>query len=299
MRTAIFESLCANDIIGFQTRRFAENFLQGCLRFLPGVTVDWVEMALTYQGHRALAKAYPISIDVDGLKRTMRSAQVRRLIERLRPFCGEKTIVRVDRVEPSKNIIRGLKAFDLLLRRHREYRGKVKMLTFLVPSRTALREYRHYTHEVMRQIEEVNLRHGTLQWKPVELFYENNYAQALAGMSLYDVLLVNPIIDGMNLVSKEGPTVNTRDGVLILSEGAGSYEQLRAGALGVAATDLEETMQALHTALTMPAEERAALAACLREAVAAEDLGRWLFWQLQDLAGLLQGRPVDGTAALT
>src|SRR5690606_7865900 len=113
---------------------------------------------------------------------------------------------------------------------------------------------------------------------------ENNYAQALAGMSLYDVLLVNPIIDGMNLVSKEGPTVNTRDGVLILSEGAGSYDQLRDGALAVTATDLEGTVRALHQALTMPAGERARLATSLREAVAAEDLGRWLFWQLQDLA---------------
>jgi trehalose 6-phosphate synthase len=288
MRTAIFAGLCANDIVGFQTPRFAENFMQGCRMFLPDAQVAWEERTTTFRGHRTLARSYPISIDTNALQHTMRTALVRRHVERLRAYCGEQTVVRVERVEPSKNILRGFKALDLLLRRHREHRGRVKMLAFLVPSRTSIREYKRYTHEVMRHIEEVNLRHATPEWRPIELFYENNYAQALAGMSLYDVLLVNPIIDGMNLVAKEGPTVNTRDGVLILSEGAGAYEQLQGGALPVAATDVEGTVIALHMALTMPAEERARRAAYLRARVAEEDLTHWLLWQLRDLESLLQ-----------
>jgi trehalose 6-phosphate synthase len=206
--------------------------------------------------------------------------------ERLRPFLGEQTIVRVDRSEPSKNIIRGLRAWELLLERYPDLRGKVNFLQFLVPSRSELGVYQTYTDEIFELIESINDHFGNVEWQPVRVFYEENYPQAIAGMSLYDVLLVNPIIDGMNLVSKEGPLVNERDGVLVLSELAGSYEQLAEYALPVAPTDLEGTVRALYWALTMPPDERRRRADALRQIIQDEDITFWLERQFRDLMAL-------------
>ncbi|MCH7802330.1 MAG: trehalose-6-phosphate synthase, partial [Chloroflexi bacterium] len=205
---------------------------------------------------------------------------------KIKPLCLEKTIVRVDRMEPSKNIVRGFKAYDLLLERHPELHGEVTFLAFLVPSRTHVRQYQRYAEEVEQQVQAVNATYGTKDWTPIHTFYENNYTQAMAGMRLYDVLMVNAVIDGMNLVAKEGPIVNKRGGVLILSESIGAYDQLREGALAVGPTDIEGTMQALYDALVMPAEEREVRAAILADAIEREDVTHWLKTQVEDLVAL-------------
>lgn len=203
--------------------------------------------------------------------------------------------MRVDRVEPSKNIIRGFRAFDMLLERYPQFRGKVKFIAFLVPTRTRLKVYQRYTQEVTEMIEAINNKYGTEEWHPIDYFYENNYVQAIAGMCLYDVLLVNSVVDGMNLVAKEGPTVNNRDGVLILSEAVGACEQLGRNALTVAATDLEGTTQALYTALTMPVDERSQRAAELKRSIEEQDVTDWLFHLLEDAVNLVEKRSETST----
>ena len=202
----------------------------------------------------------------------------------------EQTIVRVDRAEPSKNILRGFRAFDMLLERYPQFLGKVKFIAFLVPTRTHLKQYQRYMQEVTQLIEDINNKYGNEDWHPIDFFYENNYIQAMAGMRAYDVLLVNAVIDGMNLVAKEGPTVNNRDGVLVLSETIGACEQLGENALTVAPTDLEGTTQALYKALTMPLGERSERAAKLKKSIEEEDIANWLLHLLEDAINLVQQR---------
>jgi trehalose 6-phosphate synthase len=168
----------------------------------------------------------------------------------------------------------------------------VKFLAFLVPSRTSIPEYRAYTKEVFAQVEEINARHARSGWTPITVFHEHNRLQALVAMSLYDVLLVNPLRDGMNLVSKEGPVVNQRDGVLVLSVSTGSYAELRDGVLSVRPEDITGTAEALHTALSLPPVERRERAMRLRQAVLRHDLDRWLRLQLEDLNAVQQGEPL-------
>ncbi|MEA2086405.1 MAG: trehalose-6-phosphate synthase, partial [Chloroflexota bacterium] len=171
-----------------------------------------------------------------------------------------------------------------------QFEGKVKLLAFLVPTRTHLRQYQRYTQDVFQQIEAINNKYQTADWHPVDFFYENNYLQAIAAMCLYDVLLVNAVIDGMNLVAKEGPTVNDRDGVLVLSEAVGAWEQLGQNTLTVAPADVEGTVQALYTALTMPADERHRRAAELKRSIEEEDITGWLLHLLEDTVSLLSQR---------
>ena len=168
---------------------------------------------------------------------------------------GEKPIVRIDRVEPSKNIVRGFRAYKLMLQRYPELIGKVRFLAFLVPSRTHIKQYQRYLEEVDSIISEINQTFGNQDWQPISVFYENNYTQAIAAMKFYDVLMVNSTIDGMNLVAKEGPAVNTRNGLLILSETTGAHPQLRDGVISVSATDIEGTSQALYRGITATMSE--------------------------------------------
>jgi len=289
MRKTIHQDILAADIVGLQTKSDVLNFLHCCESMLKGAIIDFQQRHVTYRGHTTAICAYPISVDAPGLLEFAGSAEVQRYKEEIGARLGAQTIVRVDRAEPSKNVVRGLRAFELLLERYPEYRGRVTLLQFLVPSRSELGVYQTYTDEVFEAVDSINDEYGDGDWQPVQVFYENNYAQAIAGMCLYDVLFVNPVIDGMNLVSKEGPLVNERDGVLVLSELAGSYEQLSAYALGVTPTDLEGTVRALRGALTMAPDQRRLRAAALKRLIQEEDITFWLERQLRDLLAVTKG----------
>ncbi len=290
MRQAIFRSLCATDIVGLQTMRDVRNFLLCCESSIEEAEVDYTKHTIRTEGRLVRVKVYPISIDVRGLRKLVSSSRLKEYEEKLRPLWGKQTIVRVDRAEPSKNIIRGFRAFDKLLERHPEFRGKVRFIAFLVPTRSHLRLYQRYMQEITQLVEIINSKYATEEWYPIDFFYENNYVQAIAGMRLYDALLVNAVIDGMNLVAKEGPTVNNQDGVLILSETVGACEQLGQNALTVSPADIEGTTQALYTALTMPLEERKKRAAALKKSIEDADITDWLLNLLSDAVNLVEER---------
>jgi trehalose 6-phosphate synthase len=189
---------------------------------------------------------------------------------------GRRLIVRSDRLEPSKNIVRGMLAFEELLVARPEWRGEAVHVVLSYPSRQGLAEYLAYGADVEHTAERINHTHGTAGWTPIMLSVRDDYARSLAALSISDVLLVNPVRDGLNLVAKEGPLLNRADGVLVLSSEAGAYEELAgAGAVGINPFDISGTADALHRALRMPAEERARRASTLRTAVLARTSAQW------------------------
>lgn len=283
----ICSALCATDLLGFQTPQDRRSFLDTVEEFLPDSDVDHKDMSVVRQGHRTRVKVYPLSINVEEVRKIASSPRAIEYETKLAPLCQTSTIMRIDRAEPNKNIVRGFKAFELLLTRHPDLVGKVNFLAFLVPSRTHIRQYQRYMDEIQQVINQINNNFGNEEWKPVHAFIENNYTQAIAGMKLYDALLVNTLIEGMNLVAKEGPVVNTKDGILVLSESSGVHNQLSGASLSVSPTDIEGTMNALYEAITMAPEARKQRASQLASAVLREDITHWLNSQLQDVAELL------------
>ena len=283
----ICESLCATDLLGFQTIGDVRCFLDTVEEFVPDVTVDRTSHTVARNGRTTSVKVYPISINVEEVQRIANTPRALDYENRLSADTGDVTIVRIDRAEPNKNIVRGFRAYELMLTRYPELKGKVKFLAFLVPSRTHIRQYQRYMDEIQQVIQQINNNHGTDDWQPIVPFIENNYTQAIAGMKLYDVLLVNTIIEGMNLVAKEGPVVNNRYGVLVLSHSSGVYHQLADGAISVSPTDIEGTMEALHQAITMSAEDRKDRAARMLNSVCREDINHWLYQQMHDISGIL------------
>jgi trehalose 6-phosphate synthase len=281
---SICRGLLGNDSLVFQTDASVDNFLSTCAVYLGDeVRIGTAPAEITYQGRTISLWDNPISVDALGLRAEVRTPEARSHKERLADQLGERTIMRVDRLDPSKNIAGGFEAFERLLEKHPEWIGRAKFLAFLVPSRTSIPEYHTYTDRVFGIIDRINQRFGRDGWRPVSLFYEQNRTQALAAMTMYDVLLVNSLIDGMNLVSKEGPVVNEREGVLVLSETAGSFEELKHGAIAVRPMDTEGTADALHQALSMPAAERGERAARVRKAIESHQLNDWLRLQVKDL----------------
>ncbi len=283
----ICRSLCNTDLLGFQTINDVRCFLDTAEEFIPDAIVDRINNTVSQNGQITSVKAYPISINVEEVQRIANSQRALDYETRLSADTGEVTIVRIDRAEPNKNVVRGFRAYELLLTRHPELIGRVKFLAFLVPSRTHIRQYQRYMDEIQQLIQQINSKFGTPSWQPIVPFIENNYTQAIAGMKLYDVLLVNTIIEGTNLVAKEGPVVNTRDGVLVLSNSSGVYRQLAGNVLSVSPTDVEGTMEALHQAINMSAEERQEMASNLLDSICREDINHWIYRQMRDISNIL------------
>lgn len=285
MRNAIFQGLLGNDIVGFQTPRDVSHFLAGCEELL-GLRVDYQEQAVLYRGRVVWVRSYPISIDVDAMERLSSSAAVRSEEQRLRDWGFEKLIVRVDRTDPSKNVLRGFLAFERLLASHPELASRVQFWAFLQPSRQDVAVYREYLRLVKQTAERINARLATPGWVPIRLELGENIHRAVAAYRNYDVLLVNPIYDGMNLVAKEGALLNRRNGVLVLSENAGACHELGEHAMVVNPFDIEAGADALYRALFLPEEARARLSQQLRDSVRASEISGWILHQMEDISDL-------------
>src|SRR5919201_550185 len=282
LRRSIHEGVLANDILGFHTHRWRRNFLRACEDIL-GADVDHHASVVSYDGRRTLVTNHPIGVDpveFDELKGDPRVLDEERSIVERRP---EFLVLRVDRTDPSKNVVRGFRAFGLFLDMHPELHGRVTLLALLDPSRQDVPEYSEYLAAVQREARTVNDRFQHDGWVPIDLQIADNFAQSVAAYKQYDALLVNAVFDGLNLVSKEAQLVNTRDGVLLLSENAGSHEELGEWALTINPVDVYGQAQAIYEALTMPAEERRRRADALRAHIREHDLAEWLGAQLADL----------------
>ncbi len=282
IRQEIFAGLLANDIIGFHTRSYRRNFLQ-CCRDLMDLDVDFELGLVRWQGREVWVRAYPLPIDHRAALQVARSERVeefeRELLRRRRDFL----ILRVDRADLSKNVLRGFSAFDLFLDQHPEFRERITFVAQLMPSRTDVPEYAEYLERIEALVAVVNHRHGTPDWMPIQLKLRDDLEEAMAAYKHYDVLLVNAMFDGMNLVAKEGPIVNERAGVSILSENTGAHEELGEYALSVNPFDIQELADSIHAALDMPPQERSRRARGLVEIVTSRDPGDWIDEQLADI----------------
>lgn len=296
MRDAIIDGLLANDVVGFQTNRDVRNFLSSCEELL-GLRVDHRERAVLHRGRVSWIRAYPVSVDVDALHRLASSREVvaeDALVATWRP---EKLIVRIDRTDPIKNIIRGFLAYEKMLKQHPELQGRVHFWAFLQPSRQDVMAYTDYVACIRSTASRINAELGRPGWEPIRLELRESLKRAIAAYRSFDVLLVNSIYDGMNLVSKEGMLLNQRDGVLVLSENAGAHEDFGRHAVSVNPFDVGATADALYRGLTMPMGERREKSAAIREKVCREDIQRWLVCQLEDIRELTPRRAYRSTDA--
>ncbi|WP_320784396.1 trehalose-6-phosphate synthase [Streptomyces sp. CRN 30] len=270
----VLRGMLGADRLGFLTHRWADAFTACCDALVGGLGSTEVGV-------------HGLGADAEFLRKRSRESDVDERMAALRGQIGEgrRTVVRVDRTELSKNIVRGLLAYRELLRRRPEWRERVVHVAFAYPSRQDLAVYREYTAEVRRVAESVNEEFGTPDWTPVVLHVEDDFARSLAAYRLADVALVNPIRDGMNLVAKEVPVVSDEGVALVLSREAGAFEELGEDAVVVNPYDVVGTADALHEALSLPDGERAERTKRLAAAATALPPARWFLDQLEALRG--------------
>jgi len=274
-REAVLDGLLGNDVVAFHTEGFARNFLLTCQELL-GLPVDLEAMTVRVGDREVAARHYPISIDVEAMRALAASPEVTEHAGQLRAaFCGgdRQLILRVDRTDPSKNIVRGFEAFATLLEDHPELVGRVSFLALLQPSRQDVPEYADYLAEIGAIVARVN----------AALRLVEDQALAVAAYTVCDVLMVNALADGMNLVAKEAVVVNTRESVLALSENTGAHQELGPFAVTLHPFDIQQQADALHEALTMGRDLRRARRQAAARVVEENDIAKWLSAQLNDL----------------
>src|SRR5215472_4157435 len=287
----VLEGILGADHAGFHAHRWADAFLDCCEAVL-GAEVDRVTRTVRHAGHATTVGVHALGVDAPQLQARAAADDVQAHVVALSGVAGgRKLIVRIDRTELSKNIVRGLAAYRELLITQPQWRGRVIHLAFAYPSRHDLPEYREYTASVQRIAREIVDEFGTEDWDPLVLQVNDDYPRSLAAYLLADVLLVNPVRDGMNLVAKEAPLLSDRACAVVLSREAGAAAELAQGALLVNPYDVSATAQALHEALSMDSAERNRRGALLAQASAACPPQQWLASQLSALEAAARAAP--------
>jgi trehalose 6-phosphate synthase len=274
------------DRAAFLTKRWAHAFTDCCARVLGASVIrDEGALTVTYQGRTTRIGVHGLGADADFLRERAHQPDVEVRIAALREAAGpgRKVIVRVDRTELSKNIVRGLLAFRELLAERPQWHERVVHIAFAYPSRQDLAVYRDYMDEVQRVAEAINDDFGRPGWQPVILHLKDDFARSLAAYRMADVALVNPIRDGMNLVAKEIPLLSQEGAALVLSREAGAYEELGDDSFVVNPYDVRATARALHEALSLPEGERMERTKRLAAAATALPPQQWFLDQLRAL----------------
>ena len=285
---AVLEGMLGADHVGFLSPRWAAAFIACCEELLgargEGTAAPGTHAAVTHSGRRTTVGVHALGVDADWLRARARRPDVEARRKSLQDQVGDhRLIVRIDRTELSKNIVRGLGSYRELLRAHPEWLGTVVHLALAYPSRHDLPEYREYTASVQRIASEISDEFGTADWQPLILEVGDDFARSLAGYRLAEVLVVNPLRDGMNLVAKEGPVLSDEGCALVLSEHAGAADELGAHALTVNPYDVSATAEAMHRALLMDPAERSARCTALAAAATRLPPRAWLAEQLDAL----------------
>lgn len=274
----LLRGLLAADAVGFLSARWARAFTECCHRLLGAEPVDG---GIRHDGRLVRVGVHGLGVDREELRARAAQPDVASRRAALRELVGDRRIIlRVDRTELSKNIVRGLAAYREFLRGYPQWRGRVVHLVYAYPSRHDLPEYREYTAAVQRLAREIEDEFANAEWTPLVLDVTDDYPRSLAAYGLADVLVVNPTRDGMNLVAKEGPVLSERGVALVLSREAGAADELGEAASLVNPYDVSETADAIHAALSMSDEERWRRSARLADAAGALPPRRWFADQL-------------------
>ncbi len=277
----ILRGMLGADLLGFHCERWAEAFLACCEAVLSASVAGG---EVSYEGRTTTVSVTPLGVDGFELRRRAEAADVASRMQLLsEQVGGRRLLLRIDRTELSKNIVRGLESYREMLRAHPEVHGEVVHLAFAYPSRHDLPEYREYTAAVQRIASDISEEFGRPGWEPVRLEVSDDFPRSLAAYAMADVLVVNPVRDGMNLVAKEGPVLSRRDLALVLSREAGAVAELGDDALVVNPYDVIQTSEAMWDALQMPADERSARCGRLAAASVAMPPSLWFTTQLDAL----------------
>jgi trehalose 6-phosphate synthase len=280
----VLEGLLGADLLGFHTLRWAKAFLDCCREVLdaPVTYSETGGTVIARDGRTVTIEVFPLGVDVAAMRDRAFQRDALARMRTLQQIVGDRAVItRVDRTELSKNILRGLMAYREFLRANPAWHNRVVHLAFAYPSRHDLPDYRAYTAEVKRLADEIDDEFGTDDWTPLKLEVADDFPGSLSAMRMADVLMVNPVRDGMNLVVKEGCVLSERDAIAVLSRQAGAADELGNDAVMINPFDVTGTAAAIRIALEMPEGEREIRAGRLRAASEGASPQEWFRAQIR------------------
>lgn len=281
-RKELLAGMLGADLLEFTSPRWSENFFACCAA--AGYKVDMEKRTILAGKQTARISELAVGVDAEELLSRIDSAEVAMHCSAIaQKFAGMSLIVRAERLDPSKNALRGLAAFELLLDSKPSLREKVSLFLHLYASRTELPEYLAYALQVVRKVAEINARFGTADWQPCTLDQSDSPSRGLAALMMADVVVVNSVVDAVNLVAKEVPVIGRKNPVLILSHTAGAADDLGEGAVLVNPFDAAELSDAMFASLNMSPSERVTRTAKLRRGATRMGPKDWLAGLLADL----------------
>lgn len=281
----ILRGLLAADVVAFSSPSWSAAFRQ-CAVELCGAEEHGDTVLLGDE--ETVVADFVLGVDAEALEAGSDTEEVRRAAEELEDQLeGRRLLLRVDRTDLSKNILRGLLAFEQLLERYPEHRERVWHVALLNPSRQDVTEYVAYLEACQEAADRIHERFGE---RVLDFAVGGDYPRVLAAFRRYDVMLTNPVIDGTNLVAKEGAVLNRVNGTIVLSRSAGAAHVMGDDALLINPYDVESQVEALQRGLTMDAEERSSRAKALREASVRGRPVDWIAAQRARLASVVHGR---------
>ncbi len=285
IQKAMIEGLLSNDLIGFHIKKYVKNFLMTSESYADHV--DWDNNIIHYNGRKIYVRNYPISVDDKKLQKFSMSEEVLKYEEYVKKIKGNNFLFyRTERTDPSKNIIRGFEAYDTFLEKYPEFQGKVTFFITGVATRENVKEYQDYKVKVNQIINDINKKYSKNDWKPIVPHFDAEYSLVTAAFKNYDCLLVNSIHDGMNIVPKEGSIVNENNGILILSETTGAYNELKDYSININAFDTKNTVDAMYKAVRMDHEERKKRLSGLKKIISNYNVYSWMSGQFRDIQKL-------------
>ncbi len=288
VRKEMLAALLQFDVVGLHSNRWVASFVDCCNRFLAGCSSDGNEVR--WRGRRTRILPSPAPLDAEPVRTMRQSTRTDEWIARFRlTQAGRWTLVRVDRADLWKNVLRGFLAFDALIERRPDLADQLLFLAILSPTRMWLPENRHYLHDCIDLADRINQRWtGRGVRAPIALHLEPDSAvsdrcRAFAGLHIADAVLVNSIFDGLNLVAKEAVLIGERPPVIILSENTGAYDEMADAVLGINPFDVKQTARAIERAYALPPAERVRRARRLRRMIEARTTSTWIEEQLASL----------------
>ncbi len=277
----LLEGMTGANVIGFHTHHYCLNFLETVRRELE-CRVDFERMTVTYRGHTALVRAYPISVEWPYPAATRRAGAALR--ESLGIPANAHVSIGVDRADYTKGLLERVAAVELLLERNPSLRGRYVWVQLASPTRTTVGRYRQLAADLKEAVDRVNARFASGSWRPIILQMRTFAADEVRQYyAMANSALVTPLHDGMNLVAKEyAAACYDGDGVLVLSIFAGAAKELDR-ALLVNPYDTEQVAEGILRAIRMPAAERRERMQSMRDQIAANSISDWSAALLGDM----------------
>ncbi|HEY9717442.1 MAG TPA: trehalose-6-phosphate synthase [Trichormus sp.] len=283
----LIDALLCNRVLGFHTTEYATNFLNTVQELVPNAQVDMLKMEVRRRRQTTKIVVMPLGIDFGLWQRLAKAARPVAEAISVKYRLANQIVLGVDRLDYTKGVLEKLDGIDAFLENSPSWQRRMHYVQLAQEPQSTDPAFQNYVEKVKQRVAAINTKYGKDGWEPI-IFIPGHIEQSelAAWYQAADVLAVNPIRDGLNLIAKEYvASRQDEQGALVLSRNAGCAAELAQGALVINPHDPKEFANALQQALTMEVEEKRRRMTSMRRVVGWNQLHDWALGFLRHSLG--------------